>query len=83
MAVHNANVTLTPCAPRTPRHSYETEEHMSVGVPGFGMRISVSKQDLTEIKAEARRSDDVKRSDYAKRGEAYPAAQPEGKLHAS
>merc|ERR1719375_1205326 len=34
---------------RAPPNAYETEEHLAVGLPGFGMRISVSKQDLTEI----------------------------------
>lgn len=56
---------------------YETEEHLGVGLPGFGMRISVSKQDLTEIQqagadVAAERLAEAKK---AARTEAYPAGK--------
>jgi len=38
--------------PMSPPSAYETEEHLAVGLPGMGMRISVSHQELRAIEKE-------------------------------
>ena len=60
--------------------AYETEEHIAVGLPGLGMRVNVSKQDLTEIN-EINAQSAAEHTRAAPRAEAYPASADNGKQH--
>ena len=66
-----------PSAAADDDDAYETEEHISIGLPGLGMRTSVSKQDLTEINSlmttEAAAANGSKPAAQRAREEAYPA----------
>lgn len=38
--------------PQSPESVYESAEHLAGSLPGFGMRVSVSRQDLATLEKE-------------------------------
>jgi len=60
-------------APPPDAFSYESEEHFSTSLPGLGMRISVSAQELTQISSQQQHA--IKQQPFRRMADAYPAGQ--------
>jgi len=60
-------------APPPEAFSYESEEHFSTSLPGLGMRVSVSAQELTQIPSQQQHA--IKPPPARRVADAYPASQ--------